>query len=56
MLFQKVNFLIHKQSKPCTNWHKIISLVEMGSKRIMKKPHNFMENLPHKTIRTPWLC
>ena len=53
MLFRKVNSLIHKQLKPCTNWHKIILLAEMGLKRIMKKPHNCMENLLHKITKTP---
>lgn len=44
MLYQKVNFLIPKQSKLCTNWQKITLLEEMDLKRIIKKLQNYMEN------------
>ena len=56
MLYQEVNFLIHKLSKPCMSWQKIILLEETDSKKIIRKQQNYMANLLHKIIKILLLC
>jgi len=56
MLYQEVNFLIRKQSKPCMSWQKIILLEETDSKKIIRKQQNYMANLLHKIIKILLLC